>query len=217
MPFKDKAFDFVVASHILEHMSDPGKFLKELQRVGKAGYIETPNFIYERLHPYAIHCLEVADVNGVLHIHKKNGPVEDAFVSALEFLRGNEKWARLFHQSPDMFHVRYFWSNSIQYQMHNPECHSEWIEDINENSDHGHSKDTYMASGAGWRGAGLAALAKFNKWQRKSRLKGLNLLDLLACPACHAQLIPGEQVYVCASCDVRYSSSPYPDFTKTCS
>ena len=46
MSFKDKAFDFVVASHILEHMADPEQFLKELQRAGKAGYIETPNAIF---------------------------------------------------------------------------------------------------------------------------------------------------------------------------
>ena len=49
MPFKDKSFDFIVASHILEHMAEPEKFIKELQRVGKAGYIETPNAIFERL------------------------------------------------------------------------------------------------------------------------------------------------------------------------
>ena len=50
MPFIDKAFDFVVASHILEHMANPTKFLAELTRVGRAGYIETPNAVFERLH-----------------------------------------------------------------------------------------------------------------------------------------------------------------------
>mgnify|MGYP001599329996 FL=1 len=39
MPFKDNAFDFVIASHILEHMAQPEVFINELQRVGKAGYI----------------------------------------------------------------------------------------------------------------------------------------------------------------------------------
>lgn len=76
MPFKDKSFDFIVASHILEHMADPAKFLDELQRVGKAGYIETPNFIYERLKPFPIHCLEVSDINGTLHIHKKKSQLK---------------------------------------------------------------------------------------------------------------------------------------------
>ena len=42
LPFKDKSFDFIIASHVLEHTDDPEKFLTEIMRVGKAGYIETP-------------------------------------------------------------------------------------------------------------------------------------------------------------------------------
>lgn len=42
LPFKDKSLDFIVASHVLEHTADPERFLNELMRVGKAGYIETP-------------------------------------------------------------------------------------------------------------------------------------------------------------------------------
>jgi glycosyltransferase involved in cell wall biosynthesis len=42
MPFKDRAFDFVIASHIAEHIDDPSKFCEELHRIAKKGYIETP-------------------------------------------------------------------------------------------------------------------------------------------------------------------------------
>jgi len=41
-PFKDKEFDFVVATHLAEHVPDPPKFCKELARIGKRGYIEVP-------------------------------------------------------------------------------------------------------------------------------------------------------------------------------
>ena len=68
MPFKDKAFDFVVASHILEHMKNPEQFLSELSRVAKAGYIETPNSIGEELVPMNIHCLEVMNLDSKLVI-----------------------------------------------------------------------------------------------------------------------------------------------------
>lgn len=43
LPFKDKVFDYVVASHIAEHVDDPDKFCRELIRVGKRGYIESPS------------------------------------------------------------------------------------------------------------------------------------------------------------------------------
>jgi len=53
-------------------MAHPEIFLSELQRVGKAGYIKTPNALFERLHPYNIHCLEIVKTGDMLHIYKKN-------------------------------------------------------------------------------------------------------------------------------------------------
>jgi len=40
--FGDKEFDFVYCSHVLEHVRNPEKACRELMRVGKRGYIETP-------------------------------------------------------------------------------------------------------------------------------------------------------------------------------
>jgi len=48
MPFEDKSFDFVFCSHIMEHVEDVEGFLKEIQRVGKAGYLETSNYFFEQ-------------------------------------------------------------------------------------------------------------------------------------------------------------------------
>jgi SAM-dependent methyltransferase len=42
MPFADKEFDFVYCSHVLEHVQDPERACRELMRVGKRGYLETP-------------------------------------------------------------------------------------------------------------------------------------------------------------------------------
>ncbi len=42
-PFPDKAFDFTFCSHLLEDVRDPIAVCKELIRVSKAGYIETPS------------------------------------------------------------------------------------------------------------------------------------------------------------------------------
>lgn len=41
-PFEDKQFDFVYCSHVLEHACDPEKACRELMRIAKRGYIETP-------------------------------------------------------------------------------------------------------------------------------------------------------------------------------
>lgn len=42
MPFADGVFDFVVCSHVLEHVPDPAAVIAEMTRVGRAGYIEVP-------------------------------------------------------------------------------------------------------------------------------------------------------------------------------
>jgi SAM-dependent methyltransferase len=45
MPFADKAYDFVFCSHVLEHLDEPGRAIRELTRVGRRGYIEVPTRI----------------------------------------------------------------------------------------------------------------------------------------------------------------------------
>jgi len=47
MPFKDKSFDYILTTHLAEHIDNPEKFCKEIMRVGKRGYIETPSLIQE--------------------------------------------------------------------------------------------------------------------------------------------------------------------------
>jgi SAM-dependent methyltransferase len=42
LPYKDKEFDFVYCSHVLEHVRNPGRACQELMRIGRRGYIETP-------------------------------------------------------------------------------------------------------------------------------------------------------------------------------
>lgn len=42
MPFEDNSFDFAYCSHVLEHSTDPEKACRELMRVARRGYIETP-------------------------------------------------------------------------------------------------------------------------------------------------------------------------------
>jgi len=47
LPFKDKQFDFVICSHILEDIRDPLWLCSEIIRVGKRGYIEVPSLELE--------------------------------------------------------------------------------------------------------------------------------------------------------------------------
>lgn len=41
-PFANKHFDFIICSHVLEHLEDPIKVCSEFSRIAKSGYIEVP-------------------------------------------------------------------------------------------------------------------------------------------------------------------------------
>ena len=70
MPFHDKSFDYIIGSHIAEHVDDPVQFCRELSRVGKGGYIETPGPLTEYLMPTASHQWIVTKRRNVLFFRK---------------------------------------------------------------------------------------------------------------------------------------------------
>lgn len=55
-PFADGEFDYVICSHVIEHVADPVSFMKEVFRVGKGrGYLEYPLITYEYIYAFAVH------------------------------------------------------------------------------------------------------------------------------------------------------------------
>ena len=75
LPFKDKEFDFVIASHVLEHVDDVDFFINELERVSNKGYIELPtiledNLVFENKKDHLWH-MEFNDDENKLEISKK--------------------------------------------------------------------------------------------------------------------------------------------------
>lgn len=54
-PFKDKQFDYVICSHVLEHVDDVESFLQEIQRVATKGYLEFPTIYYDYLFNFNVH------------------------------------------------------------------------------------------------------------------------------------------------------------------
>ena len=75
LPFVDKEFDFVIASHVMEHVEDVAFFIKELERVSIKGYIELPtmledNLVFENKKDHLWH-MDFDDVENKLLISKK--------------------------------------------------------------------------------------------------------------------------------------------------
>lgn len=54
-PFKDKEFDYVICSHVIEHTKNIPHFVKELVRISNKGYLEFPTPHYEYLYNFDVH------------------------------------------------------------------------------------------------------------------------------------------------------------------
>lgn len=208
MPFRDKTFDFVIAFHILEHMENPALFLRELQRVGKAGYIETPNAIFERLVPYDVHLLEIMNLDNTLLINKKKAAKPDYFLNELNLIANSPAWNRFFFGNPDYFHVRYFWKDEIKFNIMNPEVACDWFiePEMRQLAD---GEITTKAPIESLRSMGLSML---RKWYKLRKRRKPNLTDLLVCPECHGNLIIDKAFISCHNCGISYPNQPLPDF-----
>lgn len=92
-PFKDNEFDYVICSHVLEHVENPSSFYSELTRVARKGYIEFPTIYYEYLYNFDVHLNFVRfdkEKNIIFYKKKRNTPishfkgVNNTFIKALE-------------------------------------------------------------------------------------------------------------------------------------
>ena len=111
LPFKDDEFDFVIASHVMEHVEDVELFIAELERISKKGYIELPtkledNLVFENKKDHIWH-MEFDDINFKLLISKKIQFLEPILtVSAIQKLRKNFK---------DSFVLELYWEDKIDF------------------------------------------------------------------------------------------------------
>lgn len=115
LPFKDNEFDFVICSHILEHITDPATFLKEVQRIGKRGYIETPNKLYEQIFGWGdVHIWFVEKVGHQLVLEKKQGahPFEQL---GRKLYRRNKLFTDLHDKQIESLLTSFYWEDSIDF------------------------------------------------------------------------------------------------------
>ena len=113
LPFKDKEFDFVIASHVLEHVDDVNFFIKELERISAKGYIELPtiledNLVFENKKDHIWH-MEFDDDKNRLIISKKI-----QFLEPVLTVSSAKKFLKYFRQS---LVLELLWENSIEFNL----------------------------------------------------------------------------------------------------
>ena len=122
LPFKDKEFDFVIASHVIEHVDDFEFFIKELERISSKGYIELPsrlgdNLVFENKNDHIWWCV-FDDINNQILVSKKNQLIDPFItVSTAKLLE------QIFRES---LVIELAWEEKIEYKIDNQIKHDDF-------------------------------------------------------------------------------------------
>ncbi len=115
LPFKDKEFDFVIASHVIEHVDDFEFFIKELERISSKGYIELPtrlgdNLVFENKNDH-IWWFCYNDTTNKLIASKKNQLIDPFITVSMAKL-----FEKIFRES---LVIELAWEEKIEYTVDN--------------------------------------------------------------------------------------------------
>lgn len=205
LPFKDGAFDYVVCYHIIEHMDDPARFIREITRVGKRGHIQSPSEIAEKLFHWPFHRWYVNLVDGRLVLHPLRG--DDRFGDLFDYLYAhNPRFARFSRSMPALFYVDYAWQGAIDFEvrddspldLHDPATlrrlvrpQEDWRAGLRGNVS-SFVRDRVPRS--------LLEVAKRAARRKRGASRRFDLYALLACPACSGDVTRAADELTCASC-----------------
>lgn len=194
LPFKHKVFDYSISSHVLEHSPYPERMIMELERISKAGYIETPPAWQELICPYKMHHSRVIQQGDTL-VFKLKSQFDETLPLQFEdieiFLKEFKKYADSNYTG---FTVnKFFWKEKIKYRIIADDNYIPFNIELDIEED---TETRSLIHGS------LKSIAeRFLK-----RNKKINELDILCCPKCFSDLEIISEVMVCKdqSCANRY-------------
>lgn len=190
IPVKDKAFDFVICRHVLEHMEEPAVLLKELMRVGKAGYIETPSPLMEKLYGWDFHVLLVDHGDGGLVIRRKLAGEQYGILPRA--IKKSAVWEKLYYMFEDTLATGYFWEDRIDYRIVDGD------ERLYQKVQEFLFEDRIELP--------VPSVRRRMRWWMSRAMRvfvsapRLDMAEILACPSCGSDLSIGEESANCTGC-----------------
>jgi SAM-dependent methyltransferase len=116
-PFEDKEFDYVICSHVLEHVEDIPGFLKEIFRISKGGYLEYPNMYYDYLFNFDVHLNFISLKNSVMYWKKKKDTPLSSFSkiqNKFYELLSNSQFKGLINNNKELFVEGFEWDSEFE-------------------------------------------------------------------------------------------------------
>jgi len=124
IPVKQKMIDFVLCSHVLEHVNNPSIACNELQRIARRGYVETPAYGKDILIGTGyMHKWQVVSFERVMNFfeyskreHEANwnaSPVMDLWMR-----KRYHPWQKYFWERQDLFNAWVLWEDKFEFIEH---------------------------------------------------------------------------------------------------
>ncbi len=131
-PFKNKEFDYVICSHVLEHIpyEELPLFISEMERIADKGYIEFPNVFYELINYQSVHLWLMNYREQIIYFMDKSffksnnihKIYREMFYSQVQY------FPSIFNKYKEFYFCGFEWENKINYKIIN-----EFDDLINEN------------------------------------------------------------------------------------
>ncbi len=206
LPFIDKSFDYIICCSVLEHAEDVSMFLSEIMRVGKAGYIEVPSEIGEKLYGWDYHkwTFKLSD-SGKLIIKKKTRGSQ--FGQLFHYLYKNDKDYERFHtKHHELFLIQFEWFGKIDYEIIESDDDLINLNDINEIecllAKRSYSKFPGLIKQA--LPSNIRKLAKKTIVKSRGRKTLKDIQNIIVCPVCKGQVQWKDDQILCSVCDRKY-------------
>ena len=123
-PFDDDEFDYVICSHVVEHVpiEDLDLFISEIKRVSKhGGYLEFPNIYYELLcfpdgHQWFVNYRD----KEILFLKRKEINENNILKIYHSMIYGNDKYVyKIYNRYKEFFITGFEWTDNITYKIVN--------------------------------------------------------------------------------------------------
>lgn len=216
LPFPDKSFDYVICSHIFEHMDDPKAFAKEVMRVGKAGYIEVPSDLSERLFGWDFHHWYCSLRNKTLVMRKKKEGVR--YGGFFHKLIAHQLWFRAWFEKHESKHyIHYEWKDRINIHVDNKYASDTYIFSLDatlssmlNSIDYSYSSQiafyiSWIARRIDKKTKKIISLFQWNFFQsQQTSTNQDSMKKRIVCPLCKGPLEKHTKSYRCISCKTTY-------------
>lgn len=204
LPFRDSIFDFVICSHLVEHIAGPEKFFMEMMRVGARGCIIAPTELWESLVGSASHRWIVSIKDNCLVLKKKKTPwLVPALNSFAHSLKDHKPVEHFINQYHPLFNLYYLWEGQINYQLDSTIEHGENSQFLEAHLNV--APQSNMSTKQTLKRHSQSIISRVIRKCYSRKIKP-GLTEVIACPVCKGNVRYGdsETALICSICGRRF-------------